>query len=135
MPTEPHERTRFSAHEQSVSMHSKPLIDMANLQHRIGRNADLLRDLVSLFLATQPKDFKSLRRAVEAKDAARAKTLAHRIAGAFASLSAAASAKLALKIEGLAAARKFDSCLIELAELEKQFEQIRLEFAELLSRK
>jgi HPt (histidine-containing phosphotransfer) domain-containing protein len=133
MPTHSHEDLCLSAHKTSAASNSKPLIDMGKLHHRIGRNAALLRDLVSLFLSTQPKDLKSLRRAVEANDLARSKTIAHRIAGAFASLSAEVPAAVALDIEALAAASKFDLCLIEMAKLEKQFETIRGEFATLLS--
>ena len=133
MSAHSHASAELAAGKGSDGAHSQPLIDVVKLHQRIGRNADLIRDLVSLFLSTQPKDIKSLRRSVEATDVARSKKLAHRIAGAFASLAAEAPAARGLAIERLAAAGKFDICLIEVAELEQQFEKVRQEFSALLS--
>ncbi|MFM9883898.1 MAG: Hpt domain-containing protein [Burkholderiales bacterium] len=110
------------------------LIELDKLQHRIGRNADLLRDLISLFLSSQPKDIKALRQAIEAGDASRSKRIAHRIAGAFASLAMDIMAQSALEIEQQAAAGHLDACKACMTNLEARFEIVKKQLASELGR-
>ncbi len=110
------------------------LIDFDKLQHRIGRNADLLRDLISLFLSAQPKDIKALRQAIEAGDVSRSKRIAHRFAGAFASLAMEIMAQGALEIEQLAAAGHLDECKTCMTNLEARFEIVKKQLASELGR-
>ena len=110
------------------------LIEFDKLQHRIGRNADLLRDLISLFLSAQPKDIKALRQAIEAGDVSRSKRIAHRIAGAFASLAMEIMAQGALEIEQLAAAGHLDECKTCMTNLEARFEIVKKQLASELGR-
>ncbi len=110
------------------------LIDFEKLLDRIGRNADLLRDLVSLFLSTQPKDMKSLRQAIDAGELERSKRLAHRMAGSFASMAMEILARRALDIERHAAAADLDACKADVSELETRFEIVIREMAGALGR-
>ena len=110
------------------------LIEFDKLQHRIGRNADFLRDLISLFLSSQPKDIGSLRQAIDAGDLSRSKRIAHRIAGAFASLAMDIMAHSALEIERQAAAGDLVACNTSMTELEARFEIVKSQLASELGR-
>ncbi|MFN0305240.1 MAG: Hpt domain-containing protein [Burkholderiales bacterium] len=113
---------------------AEALIDFDKLQHRIGRNADLLRDLISLFLSSQPKDVRALRQAMDAGDLSRSKRIAHRIAGAFASLAMDILARSALEIEQQAAAGHLDLCKTSMTSLERRFEIVNTQLASELGR-
>ncbi len=128
------------AESESSQMRDTPidaaevLIEFDKLQQRIGRNADLLRDLVSLFLSSQPKDIRALRQAIEAGDRSRSKRIAHRIAGAFASLAMDILAGSALEIEQKAAAGNLDACKACMTNLETRFEIVKNQLASELGR-
>jgi len=113
---------------------SEVLFDVEKLEHRIGRNADLLRDLISLFLSNQPKDVKTLRHAIDTGELARCSKQAHRIAGSFASLAMDILARQALQIEHHAAAGHLDACRADMAELETRFEIAKREMGKALGR-
>lgn len=111
---------------------SEILFDLHELEHRIGRNADLLRDLISLFLSSQPKDIKTLRHAIDAGEFARCKKQAHHIAGSFASLAMDILARQALQIEHHAIAGHLDACKANMTQLETRFEIAKHEMASAL---
>lgn len=107
-----------------LSGENEVLFDRSALMRRIGQNADLLRELLSLFVEVQPKEMGELRQAVDARDAPRTKRLAHKIAGSFASLAMNALARRAMDIERRAATGDVGSCAGLMAELEACFGQV-----------
>lgn len=78
---------------------TKSFFDRAALIERIGDDADLLAELIALFVEVQPPRLAALERAIAAADKDATRSTAHTLKGAFASMSMDELARLAFIIE------------------------------------
>jgi HPt (histidine-containing phosphotransfer) domain-containing protein len=101
-----------------------PLFDQPSLDARIGGDRALMRELLALFADIQPGRLVELRRALAQQDLTRARSTAHQIAGAFASLSMDRAARLASATEIALQAQSPAQAQALLARIEAVFAQI-----------
>lgn len=123
----PHEPSPIPAASAAASV-----VDRVQLAQRSGDSPELMRELIELFLSVQPPDMSALRTAVDMRDLARARRLAHKVAGSFASLAMDRLAQQALALEQLAIAGRHVSCAEGFARLESDWKRARAELDALL---
>jgi two-component system sensor histidine kinase/response regulator len=111
-----------------------PVLDDAALLGLVGGDADLLRELVGLFLEDGPRRLEEIRAALEARDAEALLRAAHQLKGSAASVCGKRTSSAALRLEELA--EKAD--LVEAGRLyptlERELDKLQEELALLAAR-
>lgn len=96
------------------------IVDEALLMSRVDSDAQLLRDLVDLFLEECPRLVDEIRVALDNKDAKSAQRGAHSLKGSTSNLAAKMASEAALKLERIAQAGNWLDAAGALQELEYQ---------------
>jgi two-component system sensor histidine kinase/response regulator len=95
-------------------------------------NADLLRELVTLFLADCPKQMESIRAAVFQGDAQALHQAAHLLRGSLGNFGVSPAYEASRKLEAMARAGNLDSAQASYASLEAELCRLQAALAELL---
>jgi len=103
----------------------KEVLDEALLMSRVDNDAQLLKDLVDLFLTECPRLLDEIRAGLDKKEAKTAERGAHSLRGAAANLAAKSTSEAALKVERLAAAGDLAQTESGLQELEYELERLK----------
>jgi CheY-like chemotaxis protein/HPt (histidine-containing phosphotransfer) domain-containing protein len=103
----------------------KEILDEALLMSRVDNDAQLLKDLVDLFLTECPRLLDEIRVGLDKKEAKAAAGGAHSLRGAAANLAAKSTSDAALKVERLAAAGDLAQAGSGLQELEYELERLK----------
>ena len=85
-----------------------PILDVALLRERTFGDADVLREVVGIFLAECPGWMATIREAVRAGDAAKLRLAAHLVTGTGGTCGAARLAGSAQKLEAMGKAGRLD---------------------------
>jgi HPt (histidine-containing phosphotransfer) domain-containing protein len=100
------------------------LIDFAELLTRVENDRELLRDLLAIFKEEFPRRLRTLRKAVESKDANRMEAEAHALKGMLFNLAAREAGEAAARLEQLAKDGKSRAFRESLAALEDIAEKL-----------
>ena len=100
-----------------------PAIDHPVLVERTGGDAELLAEIVALFMAEAPMLFANLEAEVDAGRAAGVQATAHRLKGALADLSAVPAARCANDLEQLGRGGTLDGARAILDRLRDELER------------
>jgi CheY-like chemotaxis protein/HPt (histidine-containing phosphotransfer) domain-containing protein len=122
-PTEP-------ASEPS-SVNPAPLVNQEELMRRLDGNLDLMRIVVSSFLADAPKSLGDIYSAVESNNAEDLYRLAHRLKGAVGNFSSEDANRAALRLETIAKERDLSGAGEAYRELAGVIERLTPELARL----
>ena len=101
------------------------ILDESTLRARFEGEAELLRDVVNLFLDDCPKLLDGIRGAVERGDAQGLERAAHKLKGTVANFSARASYDAALRLEVMGRGGHFEQAGEALGELDSALEELR----------
>ena len=121
-PPEPAAATPAGSAQEAAT----PVFDKPDMMARLMDDADLAREIVTLFLGEIPRKIAMLRGALTAGDGPSAVCQAHNIKGASANLGGKALQAVACDIEQAAKAGELASAVGRLAELEAQFDRLQL---------
>jgi len=102
-----------------------PIFDRDGLLERAMDDADIAREIVTVFLEDIPNQIRALGAAVDAGDAATAERQAHAIKGAAASVGGEALREVASAMEKAGKAGDLDAMAARMAELEAQLDRLR----------
>ena len=81
---------------------ARAVLDQAELLARVDGDMDLLRKLVTLFLAETPKKLTAIKAAIDSGDAARLARLAHSLKGSVGNFYSKAATAAAVRLESIA---------------------------------
>lgn len=90
-------------------------------------DAELLREIIEVYLADMPQQLGRLEEAIRAGDSDQAQRSAHTIKGASSNIGAEQVTETAFRIEKASKAGEFPSANSILGELENQFQELRAE--------
>jgi len=111
-----------------------PLAPYGELLERAGGSADLLREVIVLFLEDAPTLLTAIRAGLAAGDAPATRGSAHALKGSAANFGAPALVGLARQMEYDAAAGNLDAAALSLAGLESELGRLSAALTELISR-
>jgi signal transduction histidine kinase/CheY-like chemotaxis protein len=105
-----HQSRLFEVVEQgSTGAPTRPAaLDRDELMERLGGDAELLAEVIDLFLSDCPKRLADIKAAVDAGDAERLRTTAHALKGAAGTIAAASVFEASQTLERLGAERRLD---------------------------
>jgi HPt (histidine-containing phosphotransfer) domain-containing protein len=109
------------------------LVDRQALLMQVDGDTELLRRMVSIFLADAPERLGALRAAVESNNSESLAKLAHRFKGAVSNFSSEAVTNAALRLETLARERDLSDASAAYKDLENMVERLTPELAELIA--
>ena len=109
------------------------LVDRQALLMQVDGDTELLRRMVSIFLADAPERLGALRAAVESNNSESLAKLAHRFKGAVSNFSSEAVTHAALRLETLARERDLSDASAAYRDLENMVERLTPELAELIA--
>jgi two-component system, sensor histidine kinase and response regulator len=118
--------SRFSSAQTSS------LVDRQALLVQVDGDTELLRRMVSIFLADAPERLEAIRAAVESNNAESLARLAHRLKGAVSNFSSEAVARAALQLETIAQKRDLSNAPEAYQELKTMIERLTPELTELI---
>ena len=104
-----------------------PTLDEANLLERVGGDWKLIREIAGLFTGEYPQMLDDVALAIRGRDAEAFFRAAHKVKGAVANLSAPRATEIALELERMGMAGRFEGAAERLEEL--RAEVVRLEAA------
>jgi len=119
--------------QPAAKMPPASVVDWAEALRRVGGDAQLLRELLTVFLAELPVWRSDLRGAVERKDQELMTRLAHMVKGSMGQFGAQTGYAASLRLEMCGKEGKWDAGLEAFAELERELERLLpvfVEFAE-----
>jgi len=99
---------------------------------QVDGDTELLRRMVSIFLADAPERLGAIRAAVESNNAESLAKLAHRLKGAVSNFSSAAVTRAALQLETMAQQRDLSNAPEAYEKLKIMIERLTPELAELV---
>jgi HPt (histidine-containing phosphotransfer) domain-containing protein len=105
------------------------MIDKAGTLERVGGDADLLQEIVDLFLTDCPVLLASIRESFQEGDAERLEKTAHALKGSVGNFGADDAVQAALKVETLGRSGDLSEAPVAIQALEKQIEMVREELA------
>jgi signal transduction histidine kinase/CheY-like chemotaxis protein/HPt (histidine-containing phosphotransfer) domain-containing protein len=111
---------------------TSPLVDRQALLVQVDGDTELLRRMVSIFLADAPERLGAIRAAVESNNAESLAKLAHRLKGAVSNFSSDAVTRAALQLETMAQQRDLSNAPEAYEELKVMIERLTPELAELV---
>ena len=120
----PRDAARVAAVSDShrgISHDLSGVVDLAALHARVENDADLLAELIELFLDSAPRLLDSVDAAVRQHDARAVQLSAHALKGAMQSMGALSAAQAARSLETLADAGDMRHADIDLAKLKEEF--------------
>ncbi len=109
------------------------LVDRQALLVQVDGDTDLLRRMISIFLADAPERLGAIRAAVESNNAESLARLAHRFKGAVSNFSSEAVTHAALRLETLARERDLLNACAAYQHLEHMVERLTPELTELIA--
>jgi signal transduction histidine kinase/CheY-like chemotaxis protein len=109
------------------------LVDRQALLMQVDGDTELLRRMVSIFLADAPERLGALRAAVESNNSESLAKLAHRFKGAVSNFSSEAVTNAALRLETLARERDLSDASAAYKDLENMVGRLTPELAELIA--
>jgi HPt (histidine-containing phosphotransfer) domain-containing protein len=109
------------------------LVDRQALLTQVDGDTELLRRMVSIFLADAPQRLEAIRAAVESNNAESLARLAHRFKGAVSNFSSEAVTHAALHLETLARERDLSNACAAYQDLENMVERLTPELTELIA--
>lgn len=109
------------------------LVDRRALLLQVDGDTELLRRMVSIFLADAPERLGAIRAAVESNNAESLARLAHRFKGAVSNFSSEAVTRAALRLETLARERDLVNAGAAYQDLENMVERLTPELSELIA--
>lgn len=101
-----------------------PPVDVAAALKSVGGNAQLLDELIKIFLDELPRRLDGLRRAARRGDAEESRRIAHTLKGALTMLGAAEGRTLARQIEGLRSGAELTAASETVAAFELELERV-----------
>ncbi len=101
-----------------------PAFDREGMMAKLGGDAGLLSEVVSLFVEETPGMLADVREAVAGKDPSRVRFAAHALRGALLSVSAEPAAAVANRLEQLGAQGDLANAEQELSELEAELHRL-----------
>ncbi len=110
---------------------TSPLVNREELLLRLNGDLDLLRLVVSSFLADAPQSLDAIRAAVESNNAESLHLLAHSLKGAVSTFSAEDVNRVALRLETMAHQRDLSHAREAYSELERMMARLTPELAQL----
>ena len=110
---------------------SVPVLDLEQLKNITMDDADLMRDILVSLISDTSRQLLALERAVSAADATETVRLAHYSKGACANVGATSTARILQEIENKAAAGDLQACGASLPSLQREFQKLQEEAAEL----
>jgi CheY-like chemotaxis protein/HPt (histidine-containing phosphotransfer) domain-containing protein len=108
------------------------LVDRQALLLQVDGDTELLRRMVSIFLADAPERLGAIRAAVESKNAESLAKLAHRLKGAVSNFSSESVTRAALQLETIAQQRDLSKAREAYEELKIMIDRLTPELAELV---
>jgi two-component system, sensor histidine kinase and response regulator len=102
----------------------RTLIDRSKLLELVEGDPELLRRLVSVFLARTPQDLAAVRAAIHAADAPRLTFAAHALKGSLSNFYCAAANRVTLELEAMALACRLEQAGPAYAELERTIDEM-----------
>jgi two-component system, sensor histidine kinase and response regulator len=117
---------------RSFPVQTSPLVDRQALLAQVDGDTELLRRMVSIFLADAPERLGAIRAAVESNNAESLAKLAHRLKGAVSNFSSEPVTRAALQLENMARQRDLSSAPEAYEELKIMIERLTPELAELV---
>jgi len=102
-------------------------LDVVRLRHITLDDSDLMREILATMIQDTGTQLVALREAIDRRDVAACKRLAHYSKGACASIGAGPMATLLQAIENSAANLEFDACRESLRQLGAELNRIRAE--------
>jgi HPt (histidine-containing phosphotransfer) domain-containing protein len=116
----------------SASRSASSLVDREALLVQVDGDTELLRRMISLFLADAPERLSAIREAVESNNAESLARLAHRLKGAVSNFSSEPVTLAALRLETMAQQRDLSSARAAYQDLEGMIERLTPELTELI---
>ncbi|HEY3459130.1 MAG TPA: response regulator [Bryobacteraceae bacterium] len=117
--------------DRSVLPPASSLVDRQALLLQVDGDAELLRRMVSLFLADTPQRLDAIRAAVESNNAESLAKLAHRLKGAVSNFSSEPVTLAALRLETMAQQRDLSNAHAAYQDLESMIERLAPELTQL----
>jgi CheY-like chemotaxis protein len=115
---------RTEAEPVVVEAPNSPL-DMAQALNRVGRDVDLLRELVGVFLDSYPAQLAELREALARQDSPGVRRMAHTIRGAAGNFGAGEACAAAERLEAMGRAGELADAPAACAALEEALDRLR----------
>jgi len=109
----------------TVSQSDEMIIDWAEVTDRMGNDGDLVAEIADAWLEDNPSTVASLAEAVKAKDAGEITSLAHKVKGSSATISANGLASAALPLETAGREGKLDNIDNLFDEVQKEFDKVQ----------
>jgi HPt (histidine-containing phosphotransfer) domain-containing protein len=100
------------------------LFDRAGMLERLGDDAELLGEVLDVFMEELPEMISDLQKAISGQNAEAVMRAAHSLKGALLNVSADSSAELAFKLEEQGRAERLDGTRELLAELEVELDRL-----------
>jgi HPt (histidine-containing phosphotransfer) domain-containing protein len=117
----------------SSPAHSSSLLDRQALLMQVDGDTELLRRMVSIFLADAPDRLCAIRAALESNNAETLGRLAHRLKGAVSNFSSEPVTRAALHLETIAQQRDLSNAFAAYQNLESMIERLTPELTELIA--
>jgi CheY-like chemotaxis protein len=115
---------------RSAEMNEERL-DRAAILEQMGGDADLLREVIGLFLEKQENQMTELREAIDCGDAERLEQAAHTLKGSLGHFHAHSSIRAALRLEEIGRSGEMNGAREALAEMERQISRLKPALAEI----
>ena len=109
---------------------SQEVLDWDSALRRVGGRADLLNNMVKLFFTESEKLRGDIRQAIEARDAAKLRRVAHSLKGSADCFAAGPVVAAALRLEIMGQESQFTDAEPACAHLEREIDQLKLALAE-----
>jgi len=113
-----------AAHGSADSPSTGQRLDKAQLMERVGGDADLLKEIVTIFLDDYPVLLTDIRNACEQRNPHSLEKSAHALKGAVGNFSAESAVRAALKLETMGRERNMEEAPRALAQLEREIGQL-----------
>jgi HPt (histidine-containing phosphotransfer) domain-containing protein len=108
-----------------------PVLDLEQLKNITMDDAELMQDILAALISDTGRQLHALEHAVEVADAKETARLAHYSKGACANVGATDTARILLEIERKAAAGDIAACGASLVSLQREFQKLQQEAAQL----
>jgi signal transduction histidine kinase/DNA-binding response OmpR family regulator len=109
---------------------TQEVLDWDGALRRVGGRADLLQNMVKLFFTESEKLRGEIRQAIEARDAAKLRRVAHSLKGSADCFAAGPVVAAALRLEIMGQQNQFTDAEPACAHLEREIDQLKLALAE-----
>ncbi|MBI5572497.1 MAG: Hpt domain-containing protein [Desulfomonile tiedjei] len=107
------------------------VLDRAGILDRVGGDAELLKEVVGLFIDDCPRLLSEIREAFLDGDAARVEKVAHALKGSVGNFAAEAAVQAAFKLESMGRSRDLTGASEALMQLEREIDWVKEELVTL----